>query len=131
MSKRTTSASQSSSQPNDHIIDNNWDGGQLGKKRWRTLLKPQLPLLHGSFPTMWERAFLFERSTIITVTTEHAYQMSIDNISICMFEEPCNPHSLKLKDAGKTYAAALKAAQVQDNMVNATSASSSASLASS
>ena len=80
---------------------------------------------------MWERAFLFERSTIITVTTEHAYQMSIDNISICMFEEPCNPHSLKLKDAGKTYAAALKAAQVQDNMVNATSASSSASLASS
>ena len=125
MSKRTTSAPQQPSQPNDSIIDNKWDGGPLGKKQWRTLLKPQLPLLHGSFLTMWERAFFFERSTTITVTTEHAYQMSIDNITIGTFEEPCDPHSLKLKDASKTYSAALTAAQQQDILANAAATSAS------
>ena len=119
MSKRTASASQPSSTPNDNIIENNWDGGPLSKKHWRTMQKAQLPLLHNSFPTMWERGFFFQRATTITVSIEQAFQMSIDNIQIGTFEQPCDPYNLTLKDAGKTYTLALKYAQSQDELANA------------
>ena len=131
MSKRTTSTSQPSSTPNDNIIANNWDGGPLSKKQWRTLQKAQLPLLHNSFPTMWERAFFFQRATTITVSTEQAFQMSIDNIQIGTFEEPCDPYHLILKDTSKTYDLALEYATRQDELANAASTPASLSSTSS
>ena len=131
MSKRTTSTSQPSSTPNDSIIANNWDGGPLSKKQWRTLQKAQLPLLHNSFPTMWERAFFFQRATTITVSTEQAFQMSIDNIQIGTFEEPCDPYHLILKDTSKTYDLALEYATRQDELANAASTPASLSSTSS
>ena len=55
-------------------------------------------------------AFFFKRSTIITVTTEHAYQMSIDIISIGTFEEPVQSIFPQTQGCWQEYAAALKAA---------------------
>ena len=66
------------------------------KKAWRDVQEQQLPLLHVSFPTLWERAYFFERNHTITESLEHAYQLSINNIVPGTFLRPCDPHNLKL-----------------------------------
>ena len=80
MPQRNTAASQPPTST-DNIVNNSWDGGPLTKKSWRDAQEEQLAVLHVSFQTLWERGYFFDRTATITVSLEHSYQLSIDNVA--------------------------------------------------
>ena len=122
MPPRTTAAPQASTNT-DNIVNNSWDGGPLTKKYWRDTQEEQLTLLptplDSSFQTLWERGYFFDRTNTITVSTEHSYQLGIDNVQPGTFHEPCDPFNLKLKNPTLTYAAAFSLAQMNDALIDA------------
>eukprot|EP00966_Prymnesium_polylepis_P287252 6634798-Prymnesium_polylepis.1 len=82
-----------------------WDGSPLTRKSWYLSLPKRIAQSDSAYRALWERGITLTRNVVYCMTPEHAYQISIKNLTKGTFKTPFDVTHLKLINPALTLAA--------------------------